>query len=88
MEKLEAVAILRKGHTFSYDNVRSHYELRCTMGDASPDFSQDGDVEGFVTNKGRFVTREEAKQIGVASGQLHPSWKMAKRTLLSSDVRW
>lgn len=87
MEKLEAVAILRNGETLSR-GAKSHYELRQMLGDHSPDFAQDGDVEGFITNMGRFVTRDEAKQIGVASGQLHPSWKMANRTLLSSDVRW
>jgi hypothetical protein len=47
-----------------------------------------GDIEGFVTTNGRFVDRREAKDVALAAGQIHSSWKTATRKLLSSDVHW
>lgn len=40
------------------------------------------EVQGFLTNKDRFVNREEAAQIALASGQI----KEPKKRLFSEDV--
>ena len=39
--------------------------------------------QGFVTNSGRFVSREEAAQIAFASGQI----KKQKKLFFSEDLR-
>lgn len=85
-ERLASVAIQRDGKT--HDGLRSHYELRRALGDANPVPSNLNDVEGFMTSKGRFVDRDEAREVGVAAGQLHESWRTSKRKLLSSDIDW
>lgn len=85
-ERLVSVAIQRDGKT--HDGLRSHYELRVALGDVNPVSSNLNDVEGFMTSKGRFVDRDEARDIGVAAGQLHESWRKAGRKLLSSDINW
>jgi hypothetical protein len=47
-----------------------------------------GDIDGFMTSTGRFVDRDEAKEVAIASGQVHERWKGVSRDLLSSDVDW
>lgn len=86
VERLHSAAIVRHGETHS--GFQSHSRIRESLGDADP-YAQKhrpDDTEGFVTNFGRFVDRQEAVQIGVASGQLHKSWLRGGRPLLSSDV--
>lgn len=84
-EFLVSVAIMRGDET--HHGFKSHRELRQSLGDAEPDKRQRGDLEGFWTSEGRFVTRGEAARVGVAAGQLHSSWiRPGGRTLLSSDV--
>ncbi len=85
-EKLKAAAIERNGKVWT--GARSHWEIRMSLGDDDPRMSAPGDVEGFVTTSGRFIDRNEARQIGVASGQLSPMWRDAARKLLSSDINW
>jgi hypothetical protein len=34
------------------------------------------------------VNRDEARDVAIAAGQIHPSWKTTARKLLSSDVNW
>lgn len=82
-ERLESAAIWREGKTHS--GHRSHYQLRASLGDDSPHVSNPNDVEGFMTNKNRFVSRQEAQDIAVASGQLQAP---QGRPLLSSDINW
>jgi hypothetical protein len=86
-ERLTAVAIQRKGETFS-QNFRSHYQLRCWLSDPNPQVSTPGDLDGFLTSTGRFVTRKEARLIAIESGQVSEHWKTATRDILSSDVNW
>lgn len=85
-ERLASVAIERDGKV--HDGLKSHYELRCSLGDENPAKSGPMDNEGFMTSRGRFVSREEARLVGVASGQLSPGWAQAGRKLLSSDINW
>lgn len=83
-ERLVSVAIKREGEVHSR-GFKGHSQLRAALGDDFPGMPLPGDVDGFLTSTGRFVTREEGKQVAVAAGQCVP---MA-RELLSSDIdRW
>jgi hypothetical protein len=81
VEKLKCVAIMRAGQVIER-GFKDHYSLRASIGDEKPSEKQAGDVDGFITTTGRFVTRLEARDIGAAARQCQP----AKRPLLSSDV--
>lgn len=86
-ERLVAAAIVRA--SVVYHRAKSHYELRMQINDdGNGDRREPGDVDGFWTSKDRFVSREEAKAVGVEAGQLHESWLNAGRELLSSDINW
>ena len=84
-EKLVAVAIIRDGVTESR-GFKSHWQVRAALGDENPQIHHDGDEEGFLTSTGRFVNRGQARDVGIASGQLSPMWKNATRPVLSSDI--
>lgn len=87
-EKLVAVGIERAGiiHSGAAHRLRSHWELRLNMGDERPEKEQPGDVNGFMTSAGRFLTRSQAVPVAIAAGQLRPG--DMGRELLSSDIRW
>jgi len=80
-ERLDSCAIMRNG-TLHFGG-QSHWHIRARIGE-----HVDGDIEGFVTSKGKFVTRKEAIKIGVEAGQLHERWLKADRALLSSNINW
>ncbi len=80
-EHLVSVALMRAGKL--EHGHKSHAELRRALGDADPYVSSPGDREGFYTSAGRFVTRAEAQDVAVRSGQLR---QRMGRELLSSDV--
>lgn len=83
-ERLVSVAIKRDGEVHSR-GFKGHAQLRAALGDDLPGSPMPGDVDGFLTSTGRFVTRAEGKEVAVAAGQCRP---MA-RELLSSDIdRW
>lgn len=86
VDRLRAVAIRRNGKVHSAAKGGSHYQLRVSLSGADQKFL--GDVEGFITEAGNFLTRHEAVGVGVLSGQLHESWLQARRDLLSSDINW
>lgn len=86
-ERLVAAAIIRDGVVESR-GFKSHWQIRAALGDEDPTENFRGDPEGFLTSAGRFVTRDEARAVGVVSGQLSPMWKTAVRPLLSSDIDW
>lgn len=88
-ERLTAAAIQRSGEVL-HRGFKSHWQLRAALdpNDPDPRHGKPGDIDGFVTSTGRFVTRREARDVGVASGQLHKSWRTAQRDLLSSDINW
>ena len=82
-ERLVAAMIERSGRRFSW-GFRSHAEIRRKLGDADPYTSTAGDVEGFVTDKDRFLSRRGAMIVGEQAGQCQPM----VRDLLSSDINW
>lgn len=83
VERLKCCAIQRDGKV--HDGLRSHYELRQSLGDPMPQTSNLSDVEGFLTTKGRFLTRDEAQEVALAAGQIR---SLQRRPLLSSDIDW
>ncbi|MGY3581376.1 hypothetical protein ACVIGB_000555 [Bradyrhizobium sp. USDA 4341] len=89
LERLRAVAILR-GDEVIERGFTSHYQLRQAIDPDDPDprTSKAGDIDGFITSQGRFVDRDEAREVAIAAGQIHSSWKTATRKLLSSDINW
>lgn len=80
-ERLVSVAIKRDGVVHS-SGFKGHAQLRAALGDDLPGSPLAGDVDGFMTSTGRFVTRAEGKEVAIAAGQCRP---MA-RELLSSDI--
>lgn len=87
-ERLKAAAIEREGVVVDR-GVKSHYQLRAALDPGTdPNLSVPGDIEGFITTAGRFLTRAEAIPVAIEAGQLNPMWKNAKRPLLSSDLNW
>ncbi len=85
--RLVAAAIIRDGVVESR-GFKSHYLIRAALGDKDPSQKHPGDVEGFLTSEEKFVTREEALAIGIASGQLSIRYVGLQRDLLSSDIDW
>ena len=85
-ERLKSAAIIRDGKLV--DGFRAHYEIRRSLGDRLPQTRNLNDEEGFVTTTGRFVTRQEAVEIGIKAKQLHDGWRSVSRELLSSDIDW
>ena len=90
MERIVGVALMRNGAMLMGNGkYTSHAELRHAI---NPSLfcseSVKGDIEGFVTSRDRFVNRDEAKSVGVASGQLRPIWKNSNMKLLSSSIDW
>jgi hypothetical protein len=88
-ERLVSAAITRADVVHSR-GIRSHAQLRLAL---NPDtfnstVGEFGDIDGFLTSTGRFVDRDEAKEVAIAAGQVHASWKTAQRALLSSDINW
>lgn len=87
VERLVSAAILRRGVVESR-GLRSHAEIRRALGDENPYEHTQGDVEGFLTSGKHFVSRQQARLVGVASGQLSPMWRECHRDVLSSDIDW
>jgi hypothetical protein len=86
-ERLDVCAIRHASGEISH-GFQSHYALRSSLGYADASQFKLGDVPGFLTSRGRFVTRAEAVPVGVASGQLVKEWLTVRRELLSSDIDW
>lgn len=78
-ETLVACALIDENGEVKH-GFKSHAELR-QYEPANP-----AHTYGFWTSKDRFVSRSEAVQVGVASGQLSPDWLTVRRELLSADV--
>lgn len=73
--------VLHTGH-------RSHYDLRRSLGWPTPEHGLPTDQEGFVDSTGRFLSREDARYVAIAAGQLSSQWSEVRRPLLSSDLSW
>lgn len=81
-ERLVSCAIIRNQTIHS--GYFNHADIRRYLGDTVPYESTPGDIEGFLTNRGRFVDRREAIQVGFHAGQC----QVMGRNLLSSDINW
>lgn len=84
-ERLVSVAIRRNGNT--HHGFLEHWRIRAVLNPENPEPTRHvpGDIEGFMTSTGRFVTRREAEPVAVAAGQLSGP---LGRDLLSSDLKW
>ena len=86
-ERLFAIAIKRGADTWDggrggHSTLRRNLDPKC----ADPYKTIPGDIDGFIVSpSGRFVDREEAKEIAARAGQIR-SWM--QRELLSSDIDW
>lgn len=85
-ERLTLCAIQRDG--VHHHGFHSHWELRLSLDPNGDGAERPGDVPGFMTSTGRFITRREAVKVGLASGQLNRRWEGATRDVLSSDIGW
>lgn len=88
-ERLTSVAI-KRGDEVHHRGFKSHYMLRAALNPEHKDhrLTVEGDVDGFMTSAGRFVTRREARDVAIGAGQINESWRTAQRDLLSSDINW
>jgi hypothetical protein len=86
-ERLASAAIIRNGETHS-GGFKEHWRIRASLGDENPTTSNLYDTEGFLTSAGRFVSRDEAREVALACGQIGQQWRDASRKLLSSDINW
>lgn len=86
VERLRAVAIMRNGEVLER-GFKSHWQLRAALNPERLDATKTipGDTDGFITTTGRFVTREEAKDVAIGAGQIGGPMG---RPLLSSDIEW
>ena len=83
----EGVAQFSAGDRVAWSEGPGSYAERVAVG-AEHAVPVPGDIEGFVTSTGRFVDRDQAKAVGIASGQLGRMWRDGARKLLSSDINW
>ena len=62
-----------------------HHEILWLMNEMGIKYRKDDAsyVQGFWTNRDRFVTREEAMEIAIKSGQIKPS---SRNYLISEDL--
>lgn len=67
---------------------KSHSEVRSALNMPDPYTSRFDESEGFITDKGRFLSRRGAVPVAVAAGQLDVQWLDVRRDLLSSDINW
>jgi hypothetical protein len=81
-EKLVSCGLVR--NDVLYKGANSHYKLRMELGDVNPSKTNTNDKSGFITNKGRFVDRSLALEIGCISGQCYD----IGIPLNSGDVSW
>lgn len=65
------VAIIRGGTTYSLRAPNRHHDVLFTTLCLFDTSREEGDVQGFVDDTGRFLTREEAYVIAKESGQLN-----------------
>lgn len=84
-EHLVSCAIIRDGETYSFGE-RSHGAIRLRLGDedAYENYRRPNDIDGFMTSTGRFLNRQDAREIAEAAGQWYPT----SREMLSSDINW
>lgn len=84
VEAISSAALEYEGQLFT---ARSHAEAWSLLVEAKPDFDENLIHDGFITNTGRFISREEALIVAKNSKQISPeSRKQGKNTLDSYEV--
>ena len=85
MEKIVAAAISFGGVTLSVEKPERHHHIIQFMADLDiPKRFRGPEFQGFITSEGKFVDREEAKEIVDKNGQ-----RIAEHaTVLTSEDLW
>jgi hypothetical protein len=87
LERIEGVAIFIRGTICSRPAPYRHHDiLQWAENSCIPRELLLHVNQGFVTNKGRFVRRDEALKIAVAAGQMLGPRKSGAEILTSEDV--
>ena len=86
-ERIVAAAHLINGITYSMPKPARHHTILHALDRHQQDLAIEAgpDSQGFLTNTGRFVSREEGAQIAVAAGQIDKP-KYGATTLYSEDL--
>jgi len=86
IKRIRSAAIRYKGIIYP---GRSHYEIGCKMVDdlVCPRPYPSGKNQGFVTEDGEFVSREEALKIALKAGQVDADFHQDSKMLFSEDLR-
>jgi hypothetical protein len=75
MEQIVAAAYLHSGKVWWLPPPNRHHHILLEIYHETGDIVRDPALQGFITTTGRFVTRKEAAQIVVESGQIkEPKW--------------
>lgn len=69
-ETVDCAAIKRGLQVFVLPRPNRHCDVFVMLRKRFPGLQIQPDDQGFVTNTGRFVSREEAAKIAIAAGQL------------------
>lgn len=80
MARIKAAAIVHNGRVWT--GRRHHLIMRRIVDELGPEVAPVNGEQGFVTDEGRFVGREEAARIAFESGQMDRQ----VRTLFSEDI--
>jgi len=83
-ETIEAAAILQNGKI--YKGFRHHLIIRDIVKELN--IKPVTGEQGFVTNSGRFVEREEALKIALAANQIKIENKIGNKNILFSEEVW
>lgn len=90
VERIVAAAVRVRGVTMTMPPPARHYDIVNSLCDTLgiPDSTRYAapDDQGFITDRARFVGREEAKTIALQAGQLTPSASIHMRELYSEDL--
>ena len=87
MEKILCAAIHKPYDLDLAGNPRIFCGLRhCNILWQSRDISRDPDDQGFLTDKGRFVCREEGLEIALKTGQIKDLNNIRGNSLYSEDL--
>ncbi len=78
--RIAAAAIIHDGRTWT--GRRHHLIIRQIVAELGPEVAPINGEQGFLTDDGRFVDREEAARIAFESGQMDRQ----VRSLFSEDI--
>ncbi len=85
-ERIVAAAIKKFGITFSLPAPARHHTILHRAHERAPAIQLHDASQGFLTSKGRYVEREEAKRLAKAAGQLPNDVRPYDQELYSEDL--